>query len=216
MVGNSRLHWAEFVGECLTKTWHSQHGDFPEIQPESLIFASVVPEQTALIRQRFPAAQEITLGDIPLKNLYPTLGIDRALGVWGAGQIYGFPCLVIDGGTALTFSGVDGDRRFVGGAILAGLRLQFQILAQGTAALPEVVLPETLPNRWAMDTHPAITSGILHTVLAGIKDFIQAWQRDYPQAAIVLTGGDGQWLSQHLPEIIYEPDLIFLALQTKK
>lgn len=220
MIGNSRLHWAEFSGGQLLKTWHSLHGILPESLPQPLYFASVVPAQTGLLINHFPQAQEITLNDIPLENLYPTLGIDRALAVLGAGEKYGFPCLVIDGGTALTFSGVDGDRRFIGGAILPGLGLQFRTLSQGTAELPKVDLPETLPPRWATNTGGAIASGILHTVLAGIKDFIQDWQREYPQAAIVLTGGDGQWLKQNLQRydysLFYEPELIFWALQSIK
>lgn len=221
MIGNSRLHWAEFSGEQQLKTWHSTHGIFPEsVPPNPLYFASVVPAQTRLLLNHFPQAQAITLKDIPLKNLYPTLGIDRALAVWGAGEKYGFPCLVIDGGTALTFSAAAGDRRFMGGAILPGIGLQFRTLSKGTAELPKVNFPETLPTRWAMDTEGAIASGILHTVLAGIKDFIQAWQREYPQAAIALTGGDGAWLKQNLQQhnfsLFYEPNLIFLALQSIK
>ena len=220
MIGNSRLHWAEFSGGQLLKTWHSPHGILPKNLPYPLYFASVVPTQTGLLINHFPQAQEITLDDIPLENLYPTLGIDRALAVLGAGEKYGFPCLVIDGGTALTFSGVDGDRRFIGGAILPGLGLQFRTLSQGTAELPKVDLPETLPPRWATNTGGAIASGILHTVLAGIESFIQDWQREYPQAAIVLTGGDGQWLKrnlqQHDDSLFYEPELIFWALPSIK
>jgi type III pantothenate kinase len=165
-----------------------------------------------------PQAQIITLADIPLKNLYPTLGVDRALALYGAGESCGYPCLVIDGGTALTFSGVDGDRQLIGGAILPGLGLQFRMLAQNTAALPKVHLPDSLPPRWAMDTQGAIASGILRTVLAGVIDFIQAWQQQFPTGAIAITGGDGAWLYQQLsqqnyPGIQYVPDLIFLALQ---
>jgi len=44
----------------------------------------------------------------------------RALAVLGAGKKYGFPCLVIDAGTALTFTGVDRDKKLVGGAIDPG------------------------------------------------------------------------------------------------
>ncbi|NJN71457.1 MAG: pantothenate kinase [Limnothrix sp. RL_2_0] len=220
MIGNSRLHWAEFSGETLLKTWHSAHGILPERSSYSLYFASVVPAQTRLLLNHFPQAQEITLDNVPLKNLYPTLGIDRALAVWGAGEKYGFPCLVIDGGTALTFSAVAGDRRFMGGAILPGLSLQFRTLSQGTAKLPKVDFPETLPTRWAMNTEGAIASGILHTVLAGVEHFIQDWRQQFPTRAIILTGGDGEWLKQNLQRhnlsFFYEPELIFLALQSIK
>src|SRR5690349_6931079 len=49
-----------------------------------LFIASVVPSQTALW-QLYPDIRIITLDQIPLKSVYPTLGIDRALALWGAG-----------------------------------------------------------------------------------------------------------------------------------
>ncbi|HEY9649108.1 MAG TPA: pantothenate kinase, partial [Coleofasciculaceae cyanobacterium] len=128
-----------------------------------LYLASVVPAQTTLW-QTCPTARVITLEQLPLQGLYPTLGIDRALAVLGAGETLGYPVLVIDAGTALTFTGADAHRQLIGGAILPGLRLQFQALAQGTAALPTVQLPTQLPPRWANQTSSAIESGIIYTV----------------------------------------------------
>ncbi|OKH19936.1 pantothenate kinase [[Limnothrix rosea] IAM M-220] len=194
MIGNSRYHWATIINGKIKQVWHCDHNEpLPKLE-NALVFASVVPSQSDRLKQSFPNAHEITLADIPLKNLYSTLGIDRALAMYGAGEAYGYPCLVIDGGTALTFSGVDGDRRFVGGAILPGLKLQFQMLSQGTAALPKIDLPEQLPTRWAQDTQGAIASGILHTVTAGLKSFIDDWLIKYPASSIVITGGNGKFL----------------------
>ena len=95
----------------------------------------------------------------------------------GAGETYGYPVLVIDGGTALTITGIDANRRLIGGAILPGLRLQLRSLSVGTAALPEIILPQQLPPRWSNNTPDSIASGILYTVSAGISDFIQDWQQ---------------------------------------
>jgi type III pantothenate kinase len=74
-----------------------------------IVIASVVPHQTDLWqtwldRSAYPY-RILSLADIPLAGLYPTLGIDRALAGLGVGQRLGFPCLTIDGGTALTFTG---------------------------------------------------------------------------------------------------------------
>lgn len=74
-----------------------------------IVIASVVPSQTHLWqtwldRTAYPH-RILSLADIPLAGLYPTLGIDRALAGLGVGQHLGFPCLTIDGGTALTFTG---------------------------------------------------------------------------------------------------------------
>jgi type III pantothenate kinase len=228
-IGNSRLHWAYFKNHNLQQTWHTAYfkpdANWRDIaQPDwsipvniPLYLASVVPAQTV---QWQPFAQRIlTLADIPLQSLYPTLGIDRALAALGAGETYGYPLLLVDAGTALTITGVNADRQLVGGAIWPGLRLQWQALQQGTAALPNFQADLKPVNRWAMNTAEAIGSGIFHSTLAGIKDFYLDWQRQFPETALVITGGDGKilYFSLHkderqqydLKSLYYAPDSIF-------
>lgn len=255
MVGNSRLHWAWFIGEQLQTAWDTPHlpatvvqqlancrnlDDLPaeilplnQTNPKSkiqnpksilpLYLASVVPSQTALW-QTYPNVHLITLDQVPLKNLYPTLGIDRALGLWGAGETWGFPMLIIDAGTALTFTGADANRRLVGGAILPGVRLQLQSLAQRTADLPPVEITDTtpLPSRWALNTPKAIQSGVIYSIVAGISNFIQAWWQEFPESCIALTGGDRSLLLSYLQsqypqiadKVVVERNLIFWGMQS--
>lgn len=188
----------------------------PSEPPLPLVCASVVPGQTALW-QTYPGCHAIQLAEVPLHNLYPTLGIDRALNLLGASDRYGWPVLVIDAGTALTLTaGTAG--RLVGGAILPGLTTQFTSLAQTTAALPNADFPPSLPSRWATNTPDAIRSGILYGTLATLEDFAQAWQQDYPRGQVVLTGGDGarlyHWWRQRQPKVslAMEPDLTLWGL----
>jgi type III pantothenate kinase len=251
MIGNSRLHWAWFVDATFQEAWDTNHlpaaavdrliqrwasGVMPEeILPPLLIalhssdtstqlplyLASVIPAQTKLW-QTYPAAQVITLDHLPLTGLYPTLGIDRALALLGAGETLGYPMLVIDAGTALTFTGADVDKRLIGGAILPGLGLQLQSLAQKTAALPATQLPPQLPLRWALQTPGAIESGVIYTVLAGIRDFIEDWRCQFPDSRIVLTGGDSVLLLTYLQaqfpqntyQLVADPHLIFWGMRS--
>ncbi len=248
MIGNSRLHWAWFMGEKLCAAWDTEY--LPEsasqlIQgwdvlewgaeffPPDLIsqynarllplyVASVVPKQTALW-QNYPDIHMITLDQVPLQGVYPTLGIDRALALWGAGETWGWPMLVIDAGTALTFTGGDANRCLVGGAILPGLGFQLQSLAQRTAGLPLVETRElaSLPPRWALKTPEAIHSGVIYTMLAGIRDFVEAWWQKFPGSCITLTGGDRAALLSYLqfqyPRIaaglITDPHLVFWGMR---
>jgi type III pantothenate kinase len=236
MIGNSRLHWGWFQGEILKVTWHTQHlsqplikgnlpkelfpSSLPNLENSPLYLASVVPQQTDFW-QTYPLTKLITLQQIPLVQVYPTMGLDRALAVWGMGTTYGFPCLVIDAGTALTFTGVTRDKKVRGGAILPGLRLQFQSLASKTAALPEVSLPQHLPVPWALTTPEAISSGIIYTTLAGIREFIQDWLGQFPDSNIGLTGGDSgllmSYLASQYPEIAtrltLDENLIFWGIR---
>lgn len=250
MIGNSRLHWAWFVDATLQEAWDTHHlsvsaiaqrvqgwvsGIIPEeILPSELrsqesdtskllplYLASVVPSQTKLW-QAYPATKVITLADVALTGVYPTLGIDRALALFGAGETFGYPVLVIDAGTALTFTGASAYRQMKGGAILPGLRLQLQSLAKNTAALPTTSLPSQLPSRWAMQTPSAIESGVIYTVLAGIRDFVEDWQSQFPDSRIAITGGDSQILLTYLKaqfpqtgcKLIADSHLIFWGIRS--
>jgi type III pantothenate kinase len=215
VIGNSRLHWAWFKHDILIETWDTQHLSLAvesnrlpqEFLASNLIkehltqipvyLASVVSSQSQLW-QNYAKLNLISLQDIDLKNIYPTLGLDRALAVLGAIATYNKACLVIDGGTALTFTGVDKDKYLQGGAILPGLRSQLITLNQKTADLPKINLPDTLPPRWALNTQEAIASGIIYTAIAGINSYIIDWLQQFPTSQIIFTGGDAKLLSKYL------------------
>lgn len=60
----------------------------------------------------------------------------------------GWPVMVVDCGSALTFTAGDKEGKLGGGAILPGVRLQLAALGTRTAQLPSnVTLPEQLPPR---------------------------------------------------------------------
>ena len=194
----------------------------PPIPP--LYLASVVPSQAALW-QTYPNIHVVTLDHVPLQGVYPTLGIDRALGLWGAGETWGWPMLVIDAGTALTLTAANTNRCLVGGAILPGVSLQLKSLAQKAANLPFVDRDAiSLPSRWALNTPEAIQSGIIYTLVAGMQDFIQAWWQEFPESYVTLTGGDRTLLFTHMqlqfPEtavrVITDRHLIFWGIRSCK
>ena len=246
MVGNSRLHWAWFEGNAIQTydmphlsasriTCLVQQLDFaacglawPRITPPPhlpLWLASVVPAQTTLW-QAYPQTQLLTLDQIPLTGLYSTLGIDRALALLAAVTFYGSPSLVLDAGTALTLTGADAQCQLVGGAILPGLQLQLRALGDHTATLPQItsqLASQTaqLPERWSRCTENAIWSGVLHSLLAGLRDFVEAWLLQFPESSILITGGDAmllfELLSQQAPDLAariqLDPQLIFRGMQ---
>lgn len=245
MIGNSRLHWAWFVNSQLQDAWDTPH--LSEQQVDALIaqaldfrqislplsaplppclppalplwIASVVPAQAALW-QAYPQVHCLTLADVPLKGGYSTLGIDRALALWGAICLYRSPVLVIDAGTALTLTGAAAEQ-LVGGAILPGLGLQLRSLTEHTAALPTPPIPQEPPStRWATNTSAAIVSGVMHTLVAGLESFVEAWWQQYPHSPVILTGGDHlslytYWQRQHpntTAQITVDTTLIFSGM----
>ncbi|MEO1620520.1 MAG: type III pantothenate kinase [Cyanobacteria bacterium J06632_3] len=225
-----------------TESWQqiaNHHTAIAEHLPRSglsvveLWVGSVVPQQTALWRQ--PAinpqpsilTEQVVRSRIPINHLYPTLGIDRAITLLGAGSTYGWPVVVIDAGTALTLtagiatmpdSAEDShsaaySATFYGGAILPGLRLQTAALSQGTAMLSQFaddfvrqassapeVMPEmsVLPERWALDSSGAIASGITYGLTATLVDYLSDWWERHPEGKALMTGGDAHFLHQHL------------------
>jgi type III pantothenate kinase len=223
-VGNTRIKAAifniNFSGNSqLIKEYAISHQDLPILEMELgtrdfkwIAIASVVPNLITTWHNR-ENVQIITTGDVPLKGLYASMGCDRALAAFGAGECYGYPILVIDAGTAITLTGIDGDKNFVGGAIMAGLRSQFISLHANTAALPHLSIPEVLPPRWGKDTVSSIQAGISQILLAGLQAYIDDWRSLFPNSKVIITGGDGDQLKQWgLDADIIDQSLIFWGL----
>ncbi|MFO0016668.1 MAG: type III pantothenate kinase [Synechococcaceae cyanobacterium] len=137
LIGNSRWHWAEAHAERL-RCWHEppQAGLVSAAAGAPLAWAAVGPVPAAADLKE---AQRVRLNDIPLRDLPPWLGIDRALAGWQAWrQQPQLPVLVADAGTVLSFTRVDRGGGFRGGRLQAGLALQLRAMAAGTAGLPDL------------------------------------------------------------------------------
>jgi type III pantothenate kinase len=128
--------------------------------------------------------------------------------------------LVADAGTCLSLTCVDGQGRFCGGRLSAGLALQLRSLGEGTAQLPQVLHPQAEPMQchaaWPLETAAAMVEGCLSACAAAVA---QAW-RDRGEAggswALWLTGGDAALLEpllrQQGVQAVLAPDLALEAL----
>ncbi|BCX12127.1 MAG: type III pantothenate kinase [Thermosynechococcus sp.] len=200
IIGNTRQHWALFRGEHLSRTWHltpaefafNPAQDYPNLPCWGASVGSVP------LHQVYPRAIALTLADIPIPQMYPTLGIDRALALWGALQVYGAPVCVVDAGTALTLTLANDRREFAGGVILAGVGLMARALADYTAALPYVTLPTAPPRRWGTSTTTAIESGLYYGTAAILQAYLGPFFQEFPQGKVIVTGGDRPFVSDLL------------------
>jgi type III pantothenate kinase len=146
--------------------------------PRAILAASVVDRWTERLEQAagvlglpltVVGAPRIPIGTaLPRPDL---VGPDRLLGAWAASRLYSSPVVVVDLGTATTLDAVDADGVFLGGAILPGLGLAADALAQGTARLPRVAL--ALPEEAiGTDTEGALQSGIVIGHLGAVRELV--------------------------------------------
>jgi type III pantothenate kinase len=219
-IGNTHIRAAVFRGMELLAEYTKPHIELLELEYEldrqsydRIAIASVVPDFVTPWHG-LAQTQMITSDLIPIQGIYKTMGVDRALVALGAGITYGYPVLIIDAGTALTITGIDTTPSLVGGAILPGLRSQFNCLRQNAALLPLAPTPKELPTLWANDTMTAMQSGVIHTVVAGLKRFIRDWQKLFPRSHLVITGGEGEYIRSYLQGGKLDSKLIFWGMRS--
>ncbi len=219
LLGNSRWHWAELGSwEGASGAGTSDRQAPFEVAALRCFHTPAAPESLPIPPARWrawaavgalpggldlPAPRRLTLEQVPLGGLPPWLGIDRALVGWGAWSRQArlspaTPVLVADAGTALSLTLVDGDGRFCGGRLAAGVTLQLRALAEGTALLPQLDQAwwqDPIPGPWPLETRDAMVRGCLE---AGAAAIAQAWrQANGPSGSggtcqLWLTGGDGE------------------------
>jgi len=222
LLGNSRWHWAELGSwEGASGAGTSDRQAPFEVAALRCFHTPATPEPLPIPPARWrawaavgalpggldlPAQRRLTMEQVPLGGLPPWLGIDRALVGWGAWSRQArlspaTPVLVADAGTALSLTLVDGDGRFCGGRLAAGVSLQLRALAGATALLPQLDQAwwqDPIPEPWPLETGDAMVRGCLE---AGAAAIAQAWRQvNGPRARggtcqLWLTGGDGEALA---------------------
>ena len=227
LIGNSRWHWAVATAEGL----RVEHGPPPAAALEPGLVADLVgwaavgplPPLLAL-----PPQRRLQLDRVPLAELPPWRGLDRALAGWLAWRRWDQAVLVADAGTVLSLTRVERSGRFAGGRLLAGVGLQLRAMAMGTAALPQLELP--LVDRlgsaqgtvmdWPIATDRAMALGVVYGVAAAVADAALQARRIDPGCRVVLSGGDAALLLPRLQallgaqgiEVACQPDLALEAL----
>jgi type III pantothenate kinase len=104
--------------------------------------------------------------------------------------------LTISLGSCLTGIVVASDGRFVGGAISLGMQMRFNALNRFTAKLPwidgqtEIQKHIGLPDAFAKETIPAITSGVINGMKGEIDEMIINFKNLFPDGNIYITGGN--------------------------
>ena len=211
LIGNTRWHWAKKIKD----QWEFIH---EEPDPQKLInlsdplfaWAAVGAIPTSV---RFDPLSLIELRDIPLKQMPVWLGIDRALGAWGAlkrAKACGMSSqglLVADAGTVLSLTKVTSNGDFCGGQLIAGLQLQLKAMDKGTKQLNNPGLTPISSNFFPTTTADAMRVGSVQALCGSL---IEAHHET--GLPIWLCGGDAPFLLKALKrrnvEVAHHPNLV--------
>jgi type III pantothenate kinase len=131
-----------------------------------------------------------------------SLGVDRWLSALSVSNSIQKSTVIISVGTAVTIDYLSFDKKehqytFEGGVILPGLHLTKNALSQNTAQLKNDEGAFQMP---AINTANAIQSGFILSVLGNLKSFYDLALSKSKDVNIVLSGGDAQYIYQHLNE----------------
>ncbi len=143
------------------------------------------------------------------------IGTDRIANAVASSHLYpGRDLIVLDFGTATTLCVVSKNKEYLGGAILAGLKISIGVLQSKTAQLPlvEIIKPK---KAIGLNTEENLQSGVFYGTLGALKELVyrsskEAFKDDKP-----LVIGTGGFARLFMAEGIFDefvPDLILQGL----
>ncbi len=145
------------------------------------------------------------------------VGIDRLLAASAAASLFPQrPLIVMQVGSAMTVDLVRHPRVFSGGAILPGVPMMLRLLGQAADLLPTIEADELtdLPSLPGRNTEQAMRCGTASALVGGAQHLVGRYrQANGTSTTVILSGGDGNRLAQHLsPPIEVVPHLVLHGL----
>jgi type III pantothenate kinase len=193
-----------------------------QISPDlisSVVLSSVVPtlvQPFIEMISHFINLKPIILGPeiydkLPIGILNPyQIGSDLVANSLAAYTRYGEFTMVIDFGTALTFTTIGQKGKILGVAIAPGMNTVVNALAGKTAQLPQVHLVPP-PSVLGQNTMHAIQSGIVLGYTGLVDSIIQRTEKEINQKLkVVATGGLSTVMAPLIPAIQYLEPLLTL------
>jgi type III pantothenate kinase len=211
--------WGSAIGGFLVQAGHSPN------EVRAVCLASVAPAVTQSIVEgvtlstgcagvavdassRLPVTLDV---DDPL-----SVGADRIVNVLAAVELFRADCVVVDFGTATTFDCITADARFLGGAIMPGLRTSADQLTRRAAKLPATEL--RAPNRViGRRTEECIQAGVLFGAADAVDGMVRRIMAEWPgrkKPRVVATGGLAAVVTPLATTIeLNDPDLTLRGLR---
>ena len=170
----------------------------PIQQVETIVVSSVVPGLTDKIKNVVRSLfrrEPVIVGPgiyekLPIEVLNPyEIGTDLVANAIAAYFKFKRTCIVVDFGTALTFTTISGEGKILGVSIVPGLRTAVRALSQNTAKLFDVPL-EMPTSALGRNTVSAIQSGIVIGYEGLVKSMVHAIRQELKtECPAIATGG---------------------------
>lgn len=165
---------------------------------DGIVLSSVVPELTPVIEEVFSDlhAQKIVkidgerLKQLSLGEIDPyELGSDLAANAVGAYDRFRENVIVVDFGTALTFTSINEMGEILGVSIAPGVRTAMKSLSSNTARLPEI--PLEIPDKSiGRNTVEAMQSGIMQGYVGLVRHMVSQIKKEMgTDTKVIATGG---------------------------
>ncbi|MDR1940239.1 MAG: type III pantothenate kinase [Clostridiales bacterium] len=218
-IGNTNIKFGLFDGGKLLESWRisaqksrtadelgvimgslfSAKSRFSFSDVDGMIMSSVQPALNYTVehtcdyyigKKPVVVSSEIKTG---LKFLYTNpeeLGADRIVNAVSAYRTYGGPCIIVDCGTATTFSAVNAEAEFLGGAIAPGIKAGADALTEVASKLPkiELIKPKSIIGK---STISNMQSGIIHGFTGLVNHILLEMKKEAGMsgATVIATGG---------------------------
>jgi type III pantothenate kinase len=176
-------------------------------QVKKLVVSSVVPTRNGAISKAAHNKAPVLWLNWKLKLGvtidYPkpqSIGADRLANCAGVAELYGWPAIAVDFGTAATFDVVSEGGGYIGGVIAPGLEAMTSFLYQRTALLPRLSLKEP-QHAVGKSTVEAMRSGAIFGYRGLVREIlarIRSEQFPSKKVAIVATGGYARLIASQL------------------
>lgn len=220
-IGNSNIAFGIHSGETIVEHWRLRtdasktadeyrvlfksllsESSVPAEEVERVVVSSVVPALTAPLtamigslagQKPLIVSRHLTTGLNAKAPVPEELGADLLANAVAANALFESHVIVIDFGTALTFTAVSSDGVILGVTISPGLRASLQALTANTAQLLNVeLLPP--PNTLGQNTVHSIQSGIVLGYVSLVEGLVARMKEDIRRerpgdVTVVATGG---------------------------
>lgn len=204
---------------------------------EMASISSVVPSISKLFLEQFPRDKKFLIIDKSINfnikfspdgtnnNYFSTIGVDRLCSLEGAYSFFNQDsksdfCVIIDFGTATTFSLINKYGNFLGGSISPGLETMFKSLNSNTSLLPLIDESYSEGTKYISllgnSTPENIISGVYNSALGIVTYTLDKIKLKYKsnRLSVYITGGNAvKLLNMFDFNFIYEPKLVLIGIK---